>query len=49
MIRKLKRKFILINMSLVFVVLAVTFGMILFFNYQGLQRDWNNILHIHVQ
>lgn len=49
MIRKLKRKFILINMSLVFVVLAVTFGMILFFNYQGLQRDWNNILHMTIK
>ncbi|MDO5574783.1 MAG: HAMP domain-containing sensor histidine kinase [bacterium] len=46
MIKKLKRKFIWINMSLVFVVLAVTFGSILFFNYQSIQREWSNILHM---
>lgn len=46
MLRKLKRKFILINMSLVFVVLAVTFGMILFTNYKIIQREWDNTLRM---
>lgn len=46
MIRKLKCKFILVNMSLVFVVLALTFGAIIVSDYKGLQRDWNNILRM---
>lgn len=46
MIRKLKRKFILINMSLVFVVLAVTFGSIVYSDYHNIQRDWDTILHM---
>ncbi len=46
MIRKLKCKFILVNMSLVFVVLVFTFAAIITSNYKGQQRDWNNILRM---
>lgn len=46
MLRKLKSKFILINMSLVFIVLAVTFGIILVTNYKTMQREWDNTLRM---
>lgn len=44
MIQKLQRKFIIINMSLVSIVLLLTFSMIIFSNYRMSSREWNNIL-----
>ena len=45
MIQKLQRKFILINMSLVSVVLLITFAMIISFNYHVISAEWNSTLH----
>ena len=39
MIRKLRRKFILINMSLVLLVLCIVFGVLLLSTYRNQQRE----------
>ena len=49
MIKKLQRKFILINMSLVTLVLLITFASIIMFNYRSTEREWNNILHVMIR
>lgn len=46
MIKKLQRKFILINMSLVTLVLLLTFAAIIMFNFRVVVREWDNILHV---
>lgn len=44
MLQKLQKKFVLINMSLVNLVLIATFTAICFFNYTDMKKDWHAIL-----
>ena len=43
MIQKLRRKFVLINMSLVFSVLLIVFSVFLYTNYQRLENTAKTI------
>ncbi len=44
MLQKLQKKFVFINMSLVSLVLIITFTGICIFNYADMKKDWHTIL-----